>query len=645
MFKSFFLLATALAVAQDQTAPENYTFFDRGISQAYRLASARTEGKIVFLDQSALPAEERLRTMTPAARAERLRKAERWLTEKILVRDGQSVTSKSPAKRVVAPLSQQSSPLAGWTIETYADAATALRAIQWMASQEQEFMPVFARQQARRQATNFSAPRQREVNDPLFPKQWHLAEASGGPEAGGINLGAAWDYITGRGINVVIVDDGLEINHADLKDNSYPAESGYHRNFNDGPEKDPSPLTANQSHGTSCGGIVAARGFNNVGLSGVAPEARLMGIRLIAGPATDEAEGIAFSWQPTGTITHVSSNSWGPNDDGVDGGRAGVLAAAGLAKAATGNRDGLGTVVVISAGNGREKGDNSSFDGYASSRFAIAVGAVNRSGKASSYSEEGMNVAVSAFGGEFAPPDVIWTTNNSGAEANAHVRESGASQAPMDYTDSFNGTSAAAPQVSGTVALLLERNPKLHYRDVKEILMSTARRTGLKEGDPFVKNGGGFLFSHSFGTGLVNVAKALEAADGWKSLGPIAEATSAQPDLDLAISDGDGFSEAVKFDLSKTNLRVEHVEFTVTVTHPLRGDVGFVLVSPSGMRSIAERRPNDDTANFTSYTFTSVRHWGEVSSGTWELRATDLNANGNKGSLKAASIKLYGTAR
>ena len=334
-----------------------------------------------------------------------------------------------------------------------------------------------------------------------------------------------------------------------------------------------------------------------------------------------------------------------PDDDGIDGGRQGLLAAAGLAKAATGNREGLGTVVVISAGNGRAKGDNSSYDGYSSSRFAIGVGAVNRAGQPSSYSEEGMNVAVSAFGGEFAAPDVIWTTNNSGPEANTHLREGGTSQAPVDYTDSFNGTSAAAPQVSGAAALLLERNPKLNYRDVKEILISTARRTGLKDGDGFIKNGAGFWFSHSFGAGVIHVAKALEMADSWKSLGPITEVANQQPDLNLAIPDGEGASEAVKFDFANSNVRVEHVEFTVNVTHPIRGDLGFILVSPSGMRSLAERRPNDDTQDFNSFTFTSVRHWGEVSSGTWELRAADLAANGAKGTLKSASMKLYGTVR
>ena len=635
------LFAATLALAQDR-----FTFLENGTRRAYRLAGESSlsatpvKGAIRFFEEAALPSEDRLKSMTEAERAARMMKAERCLTAKILVLNGQRLT-----KQAVKPLQRESGPIEGWTVDTYADAEAALQAIQVMSKEDSQFMPLFARQRSSKQATVFSGPRQRDVNDPLFIKQWHLKDAAEGAEAGGINLGAAWDYVTGKGINVVVVDDGLEIGHVDLKENSYPLHSGYHRNFNDGPEGDPSPTTAKQSHGTSCGGIVAARGFNSEGLSGVAPEAKLMGVRLIAGPVTDEAEGLAFGWQPAGTTAHVSSNSWGPDDDGIDGGRQGLLAAAGIAKAATGNRDGLGTVVVISAGNGRAKGDNSSYDGYSSSRFAIGVGAVNRAGQPSSYSEEGMNVAVSAFGGEFAAPDVIWTTNNSGPEANAHLREGGTSQAPVDYTDSFNGTSAAAPQVSGAAALLLERNPKLNYRDVKEILISTARRTGLKDGDGFIKNGAGFWFSHSFGAGVINVAKALEMGDGWKSLGPITEVANQQLDLNLAIPDGEGASEAVKFDFANSNLRVEHVEFTVTVTHPIRGDLGFILVSPSGMRSLAERRPNDDTQDFNSFTFTSVRHWGEVSSGTWELRAADLAANGAKGTLKSASMKLYGTVR
>lgn len=635
MFR-FFL--TFLIVASLAGAEELFTFSENGVPRTYQLGESK--GGILLYDQAALPAGPRLKAMDETQRVARMQSAARWLTSRILVRE------EHPARKLqTKAVSVEAAPVAGWSILTFSSPADALQAVRQMHRANWAFLPILAKQQAHKEVTDFSVPRRREVNDPLFPKQWHLQDAAEGQETGGLNLRSAWDYVTGKGINITIVDDGLEIGHVDLADNSYPLDSGYHRNFNEGAEGDPRPSKPDSHHGTSCAGLAAARGFNQEGLSGVAPEARLMGIRLIAGPATDEAEGLAFGWQPAGTVVHVSSNSWGPNDDGIDAGRQGMLAGAGMSKAATANRDGLGTVIVVSAGNGRASGDNSSYDGYASSRFALAVGAVNRQGQPSSYSEEGMNVAVSAFGGEFAPPDVIWTTNNSGDEAHAALLGKGLSQAPINYTDSFNGTSAAAPQVSGTVALLLERNPALHYRDVKEILLTTARKTGLRDGDPFVINGGGLGFSHSFGAGVVNVAKALEAADAWRSLGTLVSVERPRVGLDVAIPDGTAASEPVKFELADSNLRVEHVELTVTVAHALRGDLSFELVSPSGMRSVAQRRPNDDTKDFTAFTFTSVRHWGEVSSGTWELRAVDAVANGTAGALQSATLKVYGTAR
>lgn len=134
-------------------------------------------------------------------------------------------------------------------------------------------------------------------------------------------------------------------------------------------------------------------------------------------------------------------------------------------------------------------------------------------------------MAISAFGGEFNPPDVTWTTNNSGDAALTVLQgKLPTSTAPVNYSDAFNGTSAAAPQVSGAVALLLQANPKLGYRDVKEILMKTATKTGLQNGDEFKDNGAGFTFSHSFGAGLLNVSAALMAAS-WTNLGEFSRAT------------------------------------------------------------------------------------------------------------------------
>lgn len=570
---------------------------------------------------------------SPAARREGAR---RIMTAKLLVKmageaDWSRLHQVTPDARA-----HSASLLKGWMLIEYADAYTALDAA--LALQKAggwEFTPVFARHFEKRGAA--SGALQRPVNDPLFANQWDFA--AGTP---GISMNASWDVATGTGINVTVVDDGLETTHEDLT-HAYATGTNYHRNFNDG-TNDPTPANVGQNHGTNCAGIIGATGFNNVGIVGVAPEAMLMGLRILGGDLGDDGIGQAMSWQPEGLVTHVSSNSWGPADDGMAQGRMGALQAAGI-EAASQYRGGLGTIFAVSAGNGRDSGDDASYDAFASSRYTIGVGAINRSGAQSSYSESGINVAIAAPGGEFKAPDVTWTTNNSGDAALASLKSKNDSvTAPVNYSDVFNGTSAAAPHVAGAAALLLQANPALGYRDVKEIFMRTATKDGLN-GDAFLDNKSGFTFSHSFGAGLLNVSAALDLAAGWTNLGTLvsASATTAnsKPIPDNSI-DGANFT----FDFSTAPaMRVEHVEFTVNVKHANRGDVGFILTSPSGMISIVNNRPPDTGADFVDYTFTSVRHWGEPSTGVWTVKVLDVVGNGITGSASNMSMKIYGTAK
>ena len=587
----------------------------------------------VFYSKSDLPSAEKLAAMTSPERAQRMQQARRLMTAKLLVH---MVDTRYSELSATKPTGREKSLLEGWMLVTYADAFSALDAADWMNKQGGwEFTPVFARVYEKRQALK------RTVSDPLYAKQWHL-----GNTALNLNMGNTWDSFTGKGINITVVDDGLEIKHEDLSASSYPLESGYHRNFNEGPVADPSPLKASESHGTKCAGLAAATGFNGIGVAGVAPESMMMGLRLIAGATAEDAEATALSWQPEGLITHVSSNSWGAADDGKATGRDSALKKAGMEAAVTKNRGGLGTVILIAAGNGRDAGDDSSYDEFSSSRFAISVGAIGRDGVQSSYSENGLNVAIAAFGGEFQPPNVMWTTNNSGDEAfQAKAKDFPDTTAPVNYTDSMNGTSAATPEVSGAVALMLQANPGLGYRDVKEILIKTANKDGLTGSDKsgFVKNNGGFSFSHSFGAGLVNVAGAVAAAQGWANLGAVvtAEATNS---TGVAIAD-DGTPAVLTLDLTGAKVRVEHVEVTVTVKHAIRGDVGFIIESPSGMTAIANNRPPDDGSDFTDYTFVTPRFWGETSSGTWRVAALDVKKNGTSGQFVSVKLKAYGTSQ
>jgi len=620
------LRSALLALWTAASWAQNYEFSEGGKRHTYQLSPPGRS--IDFYDTREMPSKAKLVGMSLEARERRLRAARRVMTDSLLV--------KMDASRVVElpdAIGNEASLLKGWMLVRYANPFAALKAADWMVkSGGWEFIPVFSRQMEKKQVL------QRQVSDPLFPKQWHLAGE-------GFNLGMknVWDSVTGKGINMAVVDDGLEIAHEDLT-NAYPLATGYHRNFNDMPKNDPSPQKAEESHGTSSAGLAAASGFNGTGVVGVAPEARLMGLRLIAGGATDEDTGNAMAWQPAGIVTHVSSNSWGPADDGMDLGRVGLLQMAGMEKATSTYRGGLGTVFAISCGNGRQSGDDSSYDGFSGSRFGIAVAAINRDGGQSSYSENGMNVAISALGGEFDPPGVMWTTNNSGLEAFAiKAAKFPTTEAPMNFTDGFNGTSSAAPQISGAAALLLEKNPRLGYRDVKEILIRTASREGLKGSDEFTTNGAGIPFSHSFGAGLVNVAAAVERAATWENLGQLVSAELVSRESGPITDDGTPTSRT--FDFSGVrNIRVEHVELVVNIRHSNRGDLAFGITSPSGMVSIANPRLPDDGANFEDYMFTSVRHWGESNRGIWRVGILDNASNGKTGEILNVTLRVYGTA-
>jgi subtilisin family serine protease len=640
----------AFLIAGLLSAQTDFSFSEPGSRRTFRLAepstlSTNSKGAVtkttgpVFYDVRELPEASRLAKMPEATRQKYLDNARRTMTRTLLVKLDNGEATWLKLSEATGPTGRRDSMIKGWVLADYADPEAALAAARILTKDSEgkwSFTPVFSRSYAKKQA---AVKLQREVSDTLYPKQWHLQ-----PEHPlNLNMGNTWDTVTGKGINMAVIDDGLDINHEDIKDNAYPLDSGYHKNFNEGPAADPSPLKAKESHGTACAGLAGARGFNGIGVSGVAPEVMMMGLRLIAGDSADDANGVALGWQPDGLITHVSSNSWGPADDGIASGRISALQLAGMEKGATQNRGGLGTVYAVSAGNGRDSGDDSSYDGFSGSRFAIAVGAVAKDGKQSSYSESGMNVAISAFGGEMKPPEMMWTTNNTGQEAfDLKATSFDTTEAPINYTDAMNGTSAAAPQVSGAIALLLQANPGLHYRDVKEILIRSADRTKLQGGDEFAINGSGYAFSHSFGAGLLDVSAALKLAADWKALTNLVsvETTVTQS---VAVPDG-GDAATLDVDVSAlSKVRIEHVELIVNIKHGKRGTLAVGLVAPSGMLSLANPRPKDETADYSDYMFTSIRHWGEISGGTWKVRVLDSAGDGVAGSIESVTLRFHGT--
>ncbi|YCM43538.1 S8 family serine peptidase [Verrucomicrobiaceae bacterium 227] len=487
--------------------------------------------------------------------------------------------------------------------------------------------------------------------------QWYLNNtgANGGLVDIDINLEPALDFARGAGVNVAIVDDGVAIDHVELAPNA----NGPHLNLLDGVGNDPTTFDIFSNHGTSVAGLVAAVG-NTVGMIGAAPNATLSGVRLLGDFFDDADEALALGFSPA--IIDISNNSWGPIDTTLDFEAPGDATAEALRLAVIGNptavppvpaaRGGLGIVYVWAGGNGGEIHDNSNYDGYANSIYTIAVGAISDVGIRSSYSERGANLVVSAPSSGGAQ-DILTT------EFGVELDEDDLPFRTSLYTTEFGGTSAAAPLVSGVVALMLQVNPNLSWRDVQDILIRTAVKVDATNGG-WVDNAAGLHFNHDFGAGMIDAGAAVAAAAARTGATPtvplLAAAATPQEKYQFfrrnstdpaiptgVIPEGSGSSYQVAFDFSdEANLKLEHVQLNLTVLTESRSDLEVVLISPSGTQSFLQESDADhDEQGISDWTFSTVRNWGENSAGIWLLRVVD-RVTGNAAFINDAKVILHG---
>ena len=464
------------------------------------------------------------------------------------------------------------------------------------------------------------------MSDPLYLCQWGLNNINqfGSGPGHDINVEAAWETTQGENINIAVVDNGLDYLHDDLVDNVVQA-----RNHDYGDDSEVfAPLT---DHGTKVAGIIAARD-NSIGVRGVAPRANIWAYDAL-GRTEFNDDDVIDSVTRHMADTAVVNNSWGQGSSAAPKPMPATWEAA-IRRGVDVGFAGKGTFYVWSAGNGARTGDNSNLDELKNHVGVTAVCAVNYQDVRASYSDIGANLWVCAPSGETVkgPPDTTTTGNGN------------------RYDNTFAGTSAAAPVVSGVAALVRAANNALTWRDVKLILAGSARKnhpssSGWQQGAlQYGSTSARYSFNHEYGFGVVDAGAAVTLSQNWDRVPAMREIEVHAEDTDLAIPDAPGAPVTSTVSLDSFIEFVEFVELNTEWDHESIRDLRIELVSPSGAVStiLPDYRTQSVVIPYSgSYRFGSSRHLGEAAAGTWTLRITDRHTE-HSGSLTSWSLKVYG---
>ena len=291
--------------------------------------------------------------------------------------------------------------------------------------------------------------------DPLRPQQWGLTM---------IESDAAHSVARGGGAVVAVVDSGVTASHPDL--------AGRLLQGHDFVDNDDNPQDGD-GHGTHVTGIVAADDGNGIGVSSVAPGAKVLPVRVLddsgSGDPANVAKGIDYAVAHGADVINLSLGPDVPIVGGDDGGFAAAI------KRALDH----GVVVVAAAGN-----DGLPMCEQPPDARLVCVGAVDKRGMRSFFSSFGNGVDLVAPGGSAAPvsgEDILSTWRDGGYQELA-------------------GTSQAAPHVAGVAALLVSKG--LHGQAAVSRMLATATDAGTPGPDP------------QFGAGIVNARAAVAGLSG-----------------------------------------------------------------------------------------------------------------------------------
>lgn len=481
--------------------------------------------------------------------------------------------------------------------------------------------------------------------DTLFRDQENLLSHSAGGAGVDINIASVWRMgFTGEGVSIGIYDTALDVGHRDLAANVDLSNLVVGK---DGLFVDPTRIAAHgDEHATSVAGIIAAA-RDGTGLVGVAYGAKITPVDIF-GAAADEA----YMWS---ALRHqsqfdITNHSWGFAGAFVVNPLLGDGAEklGGFASGALHGRDGLGTLANVAAGNYRQHDMSTETNGLTVDRHVILVGATDHDGDVAYYSSPGASLLV------VAPS----SGHDSGVTTTDVTGRPGYSTG--NYTNSFGGTSAATPALSGIEAAMLEANPNLGWRDVQTILAVTARHTGSAigeevtgyESDAWIVNhaatwnGGGMHFSNDYGFGLVDARAAVMLAMSWSSASPKAETSRNEADAAGksvgAWNVGAGNSQTIEVAIG-SHQPVEAMVLDLSdLVSNAANHLSVDLISPSGTVShLLDGNGADGATIDSGWRLMSRAFRGEDAYGVWSVVISSAETT-DVGSLSSVTLRAFG---
>ncbi|XP_040571124.1 endoprotease bli-4 [Lepeophtheirus salmonis] len=458
--------------------------------------------------------------------------------------------------------------------------------------------------------------------DPLWKDSWHLRN-----DNISMNIQDAWSRgLSGKGVRVLFLDDGIDRYHPDLYTN-YKPELSY-----DFVDNDDDPIwnrTLKNSHGTKMSGIVGSEGNNSFCGLGIAFHAQLGMARIFNKNVRFEHLNVVRALTYKKDLIDIYTIAVGPQNMGVTLDNVPEEINEALKETENG-RGGKGSVVLLAVGNGGANNEACSFGSNVQSIHTIAVNAVGEGGDIPDYAEPCGAVMTSAFGSSKPRGRGIVTTTVGG-----------------NCVGNFSGTSSSTAVATGVIALVLEANPNLTWRDVQHLVMSSVvDRDVLDDKANWKRNAAGIYFSEFFGFGLMDAGLMTRRANEWIQVPTQIICEYKDPQENKIISE-----EVVELSLSTDSCDIqylEHVQLQFTAYSLCRGNINLRLESPSGtLSNILRGRETDfSTTGFNDWRLLSLQYWGESSKGKWRLRVFKspcINRAAKIIAFKSWKLILYGT--